>query len=133
MNAPLLLAGALSLLAAVIHGVGGEMLVVRRLAPERLPPSVFGGPGMTKLMIRASWHITTFAFLTVGAALVLAGSVLHGEFARGVGLIAAVAASGFAVVTVGGGLLHSPRALTRHLGPAALTTVAVLAWWGLAI
>lgn len=133
MNVPLLVAGAVALLAAAVHGVGGEALVVRRLSPERLPSSPFGGPGMTKLMIRATWHITTFAFVTVGIAFLLAGSVLEGELARGITLVAAGASSGFAALALGGALIHSPRVLLRHPGPVGLTTIALLAWWGLAI
>jgi hypothetical protein len=75
MNVPWVVAGSLALLAAAIHGVGGEVLVVRKLSPEVLPSSPFGGPRMTKLMIRATWHITTSAFLTVGSALLFGGSV----------------------------------------------------------
>src|SRR6476620_11215925 len=101
MNVPLLAAGSLAIVAAAVHGVGGEVLVVRRLSPAMLPASRFGGPRMTKTMIHATWHITTIAFLTVGAALVLAGSVLHGDAARGIGLLAAGASTGFAAVAAG--------------------------------
>jgi hypothetical protein len=130
VNVPWVAAGSLALLAAVIHGVGGEVLVVRKLSPEVLPSSPFGGPRMTKLMIRATWHITTSAFLTVGSALLFAGSVLDGDTARGIGVVGAAASTGFAAVTVVGGLTHDPRALLRHLGPVVLTAIAVLAWWG---
>ena len=131
MNFPLLVAGSLALLGAGIHGVAGEALVVRRLSPGGLPSSPFGGPGMTKTMIRAAWHMTTVAFLTVGSALVLSGSVLHhGDIARGIGLIAAAESTGFAALAVGGALPEAPRSLFRHPAPALLTAVAVLAWWG---
>jgi hypothetical protein len=133
MNVPLLVAGSLALLGAAIHGVGGEILVVRRLSPGVLPSSPFGGPGMTKVMIRATWHMTTIAFLTVGSALVLSGSVLHGDTARGVDLVAAAAATGFAALAVGGALARAPRSLFRHPAPALLTAVAVLAWWGMGL
>jgi len=56
---------------------------------------------MTKAMIRAAWHMTTVAFLTVGSALVLSGSVLHGDTARGIGLVAAGESTGFAALAVG--------------------------------
>lgn len=131
MNVPLLLAGSLALLAAAVHGVGGELLVVRKLSTRSLPSSRFGGPAMTKAMIRASWQLTTIGFLTVGSALVLSGSVLHGGTARGVALVAAGASSGFAGLLVAGVLLRAPRSLLHHPGPAVLTAVAVLAWWGL--
>jgi hypothetical protein len=138
VNALLVVAGSLALLAAAVHGVGGEVLVVRKLALKVLPPSVFGGPRTTKLMIRATWHMTTIAFLTVGVALVLAGSVLEGDTARGIGVVAAAASTGFAAVALGGGLAlalegslaRAPRAMFRHPAPVGLTVIAVLAWLG---
>ncbi|MDP9343450.1 MAG: hypothetical protein M3Q23_15435 [Actinomycetota bacterium] len=87
---------------------------------------------MTKAMIRATWHMTTIAFVTIGSALVLSGSVLHGDTARGIGLVAAGASTGFAALAVGGAFTQAPRALLRHPGPALLTAVAVLAWSGIA-
>ena len=134
MNVPLLVAGSLSLFAAAGHGLRGEALVVRRLPTGELSSTPFGGPEMTKAMIRATWHMTTIAFLTVGCALVLAGSVLDGDIARGIGLVAASASTGFAAVAVGVTLAATPRSLRslfRHPAPAVLTAVAALAWWGI--
>jgi hypothetical protein len=131
-NVPLIVAGCLAILGAAIHGVGGEVLVVRRLPPAMLPPSRFGGPRMTKAMIHTTWHMTTIAFLTVGSALLLSGSVLHGEAARGIAVLAAGAATGFAALAVGLGVAYTqaPRSLFRHPGPVVLTVTAALAWWG---
>jgi hypothetical protein len=132
VNVQLVVAGSIGILAAGIHGAGGEILVVRKLSLGTLPSSPFGGPVMTKTMIHATWHIATIAFLTLGCALVLSGSVLHGETARVIGLVGASAFTGFAAIAVGLGAayMRSPRVFFRHLGPAALTAVAVLAWWG---
>ena len=132
MNGPLLVAGFLAILGAAIHGVGGEVLVVRKLSPAMLPSSSFGGPKMTKLMIHATWHMTTVAFLTAGTALLLSGSILDGDTARAVALVAAGASTGFAAIAVGLGAAYakSPRFLFRHPGPAVLTATAALAWWG---
>jgi hypothetical protein len=131
VNVPLIVAGSLAILGAGVHGVGGEVLVVRKLSPGMLPSSRFGGPGATKSMIHVTWHTTTIAFLTVGSALLLSGTVLHGDTARGIGLVAAGASTGFAAVAVGlGGAARSPRSLLRHPGPAVLTATAALAWWG---
>jgi hypothetical protein len=127
----LIAAGALAVTGAAVHGVGGELLVVRRLALEKLPSSRFGGPRMTQTMIHATWHMTSLAFLTVGCALLLAGSVLDGDTARGVGLLAAAEFTAFALVgMVLGGAARSPAALFRHPGPAVLSAAAALAWWG---
>lgn len=132
MNLPLIVAGSLAILGAVIHGVGGELLVVRKLSPGTLPVSRFGGPRMTKAMIHVTWHMTTIAFLTVGSALLLSGSVLDGDAAQGVGVVATAAATGFAAVALGLGAayMRSPRSLLRHPAPAVLTTTAALAWLG---
>jgi hypothetical protein len=132
VNAPLIVAGSLAILGAAIHGVGGEVLVVRKLSPEMLPSTRFGGPVMTKTMIHVTWHMTTIAFFTVGSALLLSGSVLHGDAARGIALVAAGACTGFAALALGlgGAYRHFPRALLRHPGPVVLTATAALAWWG---
>jgi hypothetical protein len=132
LDVPLIVAGSLALLGAAIHGVGGELLVVRKLSPGMLPSTPLGSPRMTQTMIHVTWHMTTISFLTVGVALLLAGSVLDGDTARGIGLIAAGASTGFALLAVGlgGAYRRFPRSLLRHPGPAVLTAVAALAWWG---
>ena len=132
MNVPMIVAGSLAIFGAAIHGVGGEVLVVRRLSPAMLPPSPFGGPRPTTTMRHGTWHLTTVAFLAVGAALLLSGAVLDGDAARGIGLVAAASATGFAGLAVGLGAAHthSPRSLFRHPAPMLLTATAALAWWG---
>jgi hypothetical protein len=131
VNAPLIAAGSLAVIAAAVHGVGGEIVVVRKLSPRVLPASRFGGPRTTKTMIHVTWHITTIAFLTVGSALLLSGLVLRGDTARGIGLVAAGASTGFAAVAVVlGAATQPPRSLLLHPGPAVLTATAALAWWG---
>lgn len=132
MNVPLIVAGSLAVLGAAVHGVGGEVLVVRKLSPRTLPSSRFGGPRMTKTMIHVTWHMTTIAFLTVGFALLVSGTVVQGDAARWLGLLAAGASTGFAALAVGLGAAstQSPRSLFHHPGPAVLTATAALAWWG---
>jgi len=132
VNAPLVVAGSLALLGAAIHGGAGEVLVVRKLSPATLPASRFGGPRTTKTMIHVTWHMTTIAFLSVGSALLLSGSVLHGDTAQGMALVAAGASTGLAVVAVGVGAAYtrSPRSLLRHPAAALLAATAALAWWG---
>ena len=132
MDIPLVVAGSLAVLAAAIHGVGGELLVVRKLSLEMLPTTRFGRARMTKAMIHVSWHIATVAFLAVGVSLLLAGSVLDGDAAEGIALAAAGASTGFALVAVVIGTAHnrSVRALRNHPGPIVLSVIPVLAWWG---
>jgi hypothetical protein len=83
-------------------------------------------------MIHVTWHMTTIAFVTVGLALLVSGMVLDGDTARGIGVVAAGAATGFAALAVGlgGAYRHFPRSLLRHPAPVLLTVTAALAWWG---
>src|SRR4051812_28677769 len=102
MNVPLIAAGCIAVAGAAIHGVGGELLVVRKLAPPTpLPGTRFGGPNMTRAMIHATWHMTTVAFVTVGVGLLVAGTALEGDAARAIAITAAAAASGFAAIALG--------------------------------
>lgn len=132
MDVPLVVAGSLAILGAAVHGVAGEVLVMRKLSPAMLPSSRFGGPRTTKSMIHVTWHMTTVGFLIVGCALLLAGSVLDGDTARGIGLVAAGGATGFAAVALGlgAGYARSRRSLFLHPGSAVLTATAAFAWWG---
>ena len=131
MNVQLVVAGVLALVGAGIHGIAGELLVVRRLVAERLPPSALGGPRMTRAMIHASWHIATVAFVAAGAALLVAGAVLEGDAARALAVLGAAAVTGYAaVVLVLGASALSVRAFFSHPAPLLLTVTAALAWWG---
>jgi hypothetical protein len=128
----LIAAGFLGVLAAAVHGIAGEILVVRKLSLDRLAPSPFGGARMTKAMIHVTWHITTFAFLSAGVALLLAGAVLDGDAAKALAILGATIFTAAAALAAGLGGAHtgSPRNLMRHPGPAILTATAVLAWLG---
>ena len=131
MNVPLMIAGSFAILAAGVHGVAGEVLVVRRLSPQTLAPSAFGGPRMTMAMLHVTWHIATIAFFTVGVALLLAGSVLEEEAAQAIAVVGAASFTGFAALAAGMGAAYTrARSFFRHPGPAMLALTAALAWWG---
>ena len=131
MNAPLFVAGLLALLASAIHGVGGELLVLRRLWQEPLPSTRFGGPVMTRAMVHVTWHIVTSAFLAVGVGMILSAAVLDGDSAEALARFCAAAFTSFALVAlVLGAAGQSPRAFARHPGPVVLAATAALAWWG---
>jgi hypothetical protein len=131
VNIALVVAGSISILGAAIHGAAGEILVVRKLSPGTLPSTRFGGSGMTRAMLHVTWHMATVGLLMVGCALLLAGSVLDGDAARDVALVAAAGSTGFAAVALAlGGSAQPLRSVVRHPGPAVLTATAALAWWG---
>ena len=131
MNIPLFLAGLLALVAAAIHGAGGERLVLRKLWQGSLPSTRFGRAGMTRSMIHVTWHLTSFAFAAVGAGMIVSATALDGDAAESLAWFTAAAATGFAGVAVGLAVAQHPlRALFQHLGPLTLTATAALAWWG---
>jgi hypothetical protein len=131
VDVPLIVAGSLAVVSAVIHGVGGEALM-RRISPEMLPPEGSGGRRQTKMELHVNWQLATITFLVVGVGLLLSGSVLDGDSARALGLFAAGAVTGFAVLAVGlvAAYMRTPRSVLLHGAPATLTAVAALAWWG---
>ncbi|MGH2728587.1 MAG: hypothetical protein ACRDKS_16575 [Actinomycetota bacterium] len=130
MNLPFAAAGVLALAGAFVHGIAGEATVVTKLSPESLPSSRFGGSSTTKLMIRATWHITTIAFLVIGSALMACAPDVSSQACRGVGRVAAISYSGFAALTIGLTLAKGPKGLLRHPAPLLFSLVATLAWWG---
>jgi hypothetical protein len=136
MNLPFAIGGALALVGALIHGIAGEAVVVTKLRTETLSPSPFGGPMMTKLMIRATWHITTIAFVVIGSAMAACAQAGSSRACEGVGRMAAVSYASFAALTLGLAVTQGPRGLLRtvrrHPAPLVFVSVAVLAWWGAA-
>ena len=132
MSATLFIAGCLGVLAAAVHGAGGEVLVVRKLSLDLLPSSRFGGPRMTKAMIHVTWHVATFAFLTCGVAMLIAATTLDGDARQAVGVMGAASFTGFGLLAMGIGAayMRTPRGLFTHPGPLLLTATGALAWWG---
>ena len=132
MDVLLIVSGSLALTGAAIHGLGGELWVIRQLSPAELPASRLGGPRLTMAMIHASWHMTTVGFLAAGIALLLAGTAVEGEASRALAMFGAASFTGFAAVAVASGVVdsRSVKALLGHPGPAILTATAALAWWG---
>ena len=131
MNLPLVVAGCLAIAGVAIHGLAGELLVVRKLSSSTLPSTSFGGPRMTRTMVHVAWHLTTVAFATVGVALLLSGTVLDGEAARALALLAAGASTAFVLVVLGlSAAALRPRSLITHPAPVLLSLTAALAWVG---
>jgi hypothetical protein len=131
VNIPLLIAGVLSFVGAAIHGIVGDVLLVRRIDPGGLPSTRFGGPAASKFLIRVSWHLLTATFVVLGAAMVVCGFDDSHDACRRTGILAGSAFSAFAAITIVSGVRAiGPRGLFRHPAPAAFTVIAVLAWWG---
>lgn len=134
MNVQFAIAGALALVAAAIHGGLGEAVVVTKLRTETLLPTRFGGPTMTKLMIRVTWHVATLAFLVIGAALEVCAPSGSPTACTGVGPVAAISFASYALLAMGLAIAaNGPKAvrtMRRHPGPLIFVAIAVLAWSG---
>lgn len=128
MNVQFLVAGSLAMVAAAIHGGGGEVIVLRRVFAGELPSTRFGGPAGTRIMIRVTWHIATLTFLALGAALTSCG-ISPADGCDLIGGASAISFTGFFGVALVVGLEH-PRMLFRHLGPLAFLVIAGLSWSG---
>jgi hypothetical protein len=128
----ILIAGSLTLLAAAVHGIGGHLLVMRTLTVDRLAPTPFGTPAMTRAMLGVSWHLTTVGFLAAGCSMIAAGALLDGDAASVAAVVGASQVTACAAVIVGlGGLLtRSPQFVFRHPAPILVTLTAALAWIG---
>jgi hypothetical protein len=124
-----LVAGTLALVGAAIHGGAGEVLILRKLSSGELPPSPFGGPTATRVMIRFSWHAVTLTFTAFGLALATCGVLGPGHECEGIGVVAGSLFTGFLALAVVAALKR-PRMLIAHPGPLMFLAVAVLAWWG---
>ena len=130
MNAPFIIAGALALTAAAIHGGLGEKIVVSKLRRETLPTSKFGGSAMTLLMIRVTWHITTLAFLVLGSALLVCSPGALGDACEGIGRISSIAFASFFLLAGALAFPNIRRTVRRHPAPIVFLAVAVLSWVG---
>jgi hypothetical protein len=124
-----LVAGALALVGAAIHGGAGEVLILRKLFSGELPSSRFGGPVATRAMIRVTWHVATLTFAVLGSALATCGFLGPGDGCRGIGVVAASSFTGFLALAVVVAL-QRPRGRIRHRGPVMFLAVAALSWWG---
>ncbi len=132
MDAALIASGSLFVLAAVIHGGAGEAYVVRRLFAGQLPSTPFGDARMTKTMVHVTWHFVTITFLTFGVALVLSGSLLEGDAARGISRVVAAACTAFWAIALvmGAAYTRSARFVLLHPAPVLLTVLVAIVWWG---
>jgi hypothetical protein len=134
MNLQFAIAGALALTAAAIHGGLGEAIVVSKLHTEGLFPTRFGGPKMTKLMIRVTWHVATLAFAVIGSAMAVCAPAGSTQTCTGVAQISAISFASFALLAFGLAFAaqgaRAPKLLLRHPGPLVFVLVATLAWWG---
>src|SRR5258708_17150538 len=101
MNIPLVIASAIALVTASIHGIVGDAALVRKIKIDALPSTPFGGPAGSRVLIRVTWHLLTLVFVILAVALFVSGIRDTSNFAPGVAYLAGAMYTGFAVITVG--------------------------------
>lgn len=71
MQTALFVAAALTAIVALAHSYLGERYILRRLFRRPNLPQLFGGTEFTVRTLRFAWHLTSLAWLGLGAVLVL--------------------------------------------------------------
>jgi hypothetical protein len=74
MSILLAVAGALAIGIAVAHSLLGERYIVRRLLRRDDLPRLYGGQWFTRRTIRFAWHLTSIAWVGLGAVLLVLAS-----------------------------------------------------------
>jgi len=130
MNAWLFAAGSLILIGCGIHSFLGEVLFLRRTPAEALPTSIFGGHRASKAMMRASWHLLSLTWLTMGAALMFFSVSVHDPAVHVFSIPVAIAFSGATLYVTATALVTDLRALIRHPAGILFVAITVLTWRG---
>jgi hypothetical protein len=115
-------AAAITALVAVVHSLLGERYILVRLFRREDLPKLFGGSEFTKQTLRLAWHITSVAFLGLGALVLMLPASVGGVPSGPAQVIAATyGVSGLVALVCSRG---------RHLSWIAFFAVAALVWWG---
>jgi hypothetical protein len=124
MNELFLVTGALAALAGLVHGYGGERIVLVPISREaQLPATKFGGPRFTMSMLRFTWHFFTVVMLSLGVVFFALGTGIIGG---GDWTIVRVLAGYFAVF----GVVVLVQSRGRHFAWVVGFAAAVTAWLG---
>jgi hypothetical protein len=123
MSAPVALAGALAIALGLAHSVIGELRVVGPICARPDVPPLWGRAELMRRTVRFAWHLTSIAWITAGALLlVFAGRLLEQTALLGVRVIAAsfLASAALAFVVSRG----------RHPAWVVCLAIAAAAWLG---
>lgn len=117
----LLAAAVLTAFLAAGHSYLGERYVLIRLFRRDDLPKLFGGTDFTKRTLRFAWHLTSVAWLSLGAILVKLNSHVPSRAELGALLTGTFAISA-AIALVG--------SKGRHLSWVVFIAIALLTWLG---
>jgi hypothetical protein len=115
----LLVAAFLTVVLAVGHSYLGERYILIRLFRRQDLPKLLGGTEFTTRTLRFAWHLTSLAWLSLGAILVKLNSHLPSRGELGDLLAGTFAASAIMALVGSRG---------RHLSWAVFSVIALLTW-----
>ena len=123
MSVPFLIAGILSGLAFVLHGVWAEYAQLKRLRETDLPAS-------EKLAIRGAWHIVSLTFLWSSITLFVLAFSNFIEQPNTVGRFISLLFIGYALFWALAVAIDRPVYLIKLPLWVLMLAVGALAWWG---
>jgi hypothetical protein len=125
----LAVAGVLAIGIAVAHSLLGERYIIRRLLRRDDLPRLFGDDRFTRRTLRFAWHLTSIAWVGLGAILV----VLANETPPPVGSLVedepgALAARVAGVTFIASAVITAAASRFRHLAWIVFLAIGVLAF-----
>ena len=117
----LLAAAGLASLLALAHSCLGERYILIRLFRRDEVPKLFGNTEFTKRTLRFAWHLTSIAWLCLGAILVKLDSHVPSRAELGMLLVGTFALSGVVALVGSRG---------KHLSWVVFLAIAALTWLG---
>ena len=134
MNAYFAAAGGLAFILALVHTVLGELLILRRLSKEGLPPlapfsliearymGLTGSTELTRRTLRLTWHLTSV--LGVGFAAILLWLSLPSSAGNDLVFVQAT----MALSSLACSLVALCCSKGKHPAWAAFLAIAILTW-----
>ena len=124
MNSYFLAAGVLTVILATAHSIMGERFFLGRLWKKESPDHI-GSEAATNRTTRTAWHLTTIAWMGMGAILI---SFAMYEPPAGVPIVAIVIGLTF----LASSLLSAIESRGRHLSWFIFLSIAILTFLGVA-
>jgi|TARA_B110000914_G_scaffold35794_1_gene28672 hypothetical protein len=74
MNTYLLTGAILAGIGCLWHGILGEIILIRKIDPQKMPSTIIGSSEISSFLLRAVWHVATVWLGMSAIALYLASS-----------------------------------------------------------
>jgi hypothetical protein len=123
MDACLITGATLTLVIAVVHSYLGERFILTRLLRRTELPHLFGSDRFTRQTLRFAWHLSSVAWLGLGAVLV---SFSYDDFFQS----RTIALQAISLTFLVNSLMTLLATSGRHLAWIIFLAIALAAWLG---